>query len=145
MRSPSLRALLLASSLACVVAACSDAPTIDDAGPIDLQVRNSGLPGGYLWLSTAGDRSQGRWHPFGLAEFLCVTCPVPYDGSGPGYDIAVLDESCVVRGVFQAGEGQWLVEIDFGKPTLVAAPPLGDWMPGDSMPATPASVPCLPP
>ena len=145
MRSPWLRLLLLATVLPVVVAACSESPTVDDVGPIDLQVRNSGMPGGYLWLSVTGDRSQGRWHQFGMAEFLCVTCPVPYDGSGPEYEIAVLDESCVVEGVLQAGAGQWLVEIDFGRPTLVEAPPLGDWMPGDSVPATAASVPCLPP
>ncbi|MEZ0240673.1 MAG: hypothetical protein ACAH65_07745, partial [Chloroflexota bacterium] len=107
--------------------------------------RNSGTPGGYLWLSVAGDPSQGRWHQFGMAEFLCVTCPVPFVGSGPAYEIAVLDESCVVLNRFQTGEGQWLVEIDAGRPSLGAAPPIGDWMPGDSEPLSRERVPCLPP
>ena len=139
------RNLVVAFVIASALAACSEAPTVPDSEPLDLQVRNSGLPGGYVWLSTAGDRSQGRWHRFGMAEFLCVTCPVPFVGLGSQYEIAVLDEACVVVDRFQTGGGQWLVEIDARTTSLVAAPPLGDWMPGDSEPVSLASVPCLPP
>ena len=111
---------------------------------LDLQLRNSGLRGGYLWLAITG--GGGRWHQFGMAEFICVTCAVPFGGSGESYEIAVLDETCQVRAVHQAPGGQLLVEIDLGpKVTLVQAPPLGDWMPVDSAPADPSRVPCYPP
>jgi hypothetical protein len=116
-----------------------------DSEPLDLQVRNSGLPGGYVWLSTVGDRSLGRWHRFGMAEFLCVTCPVPFVGSGSPYEIAVLDEACVVVDRFETAGGQWLVEINPRSTALVEAPPIGDWIPGDSEPVGPEHVPCLPP
>lgn len=41
--------------------------------------------------------------------------------------------------------GLWLIEIAPGpKIRLVEAPPLVDWMPADSPPTDPASVPCAP-
>ena len=111
--------------------------------PLDLQVRNSGLPGGYLWLAMADQPMTGRWHHFGMAQFMCVTCPRPFVGFGASYEIAVLDDSCQVRAIQRTAGGQLLVEIDPG-PTvrLVPAPPLGDWLPEDSPPADAASVPC---
>jgi hypothetical protein len=114
--------------------------------PLDLQVRNSGLPGGYVRLSIADQPNQSRWHRFGMAEFLCVTCPEPFVGSGSGYEIAVLDEACGVRATYRVDGGPLLVEIDLG-PTfkIVQAPPIRDWMPADSPPADPATVPCVPP
>jgi hypothetical protein len=111
---------------------------------LDLQVRNSGLRGGYLWLSITG--GAGRWHQFGQATFSCVTCPVPFGGTGPSYDIAVLDESCRMVAKHQATGGELLLEIDIGPVVkLVEAPPLQDWMPEDSAPADPATVPCASP
>lgn len=133
----------IACLLALVVAACAEVPVTPSAQRLDLQVRNSGLPGGYVWLSPADQPGPGRWHQFGMAEFFCVTCPVPVVGSGTGYDLAILDEFCRTRATYRTVGGQLLVEIDLG-PTvrLVQAPPLRDWMPEDSMPADPASIPC---
>ena len=66
--------------------------------------------------------------------------------TGSDYDLVVLDESCHVRARYQTHGGQLLIEIDPGPAIrLVQAPPLGDWMPGDSPPADPAGIPCSPP
>ena len=144
------RVSLLLASLGCL-AACgaatsSDAPVSSAGEPLDLQVRNSGLPGGYVWLSIAGQPNQSRWHRFGMAEFICVTCAEPFVRSGTGYEIAVLDESCGVRATYRVEGRPLLVEIDPG-PTvrIVPAPPIRDWMPADSPPADPTSIPCAPP
>ncbi len=148
-----MRSRVLALVTAIVVAACVDAtppPSTNPAGPalatLDLQVRNSGMRGGYLWLSMADQRETGRWHQFGMAQFMCVTCPRAYGGLGTGYEIAVYDEACAVRARFQTLGGPLLVEIDLG-PTieLVPAPPLGDWMPENSLPADAGTVPCSAP
>lgn len=147
--------LTIAGIGALVVAACagptpstSSAPPADESVlvPLDLRVRNSGLPAGYLWLSMTGQPGTGRWHRFGMAEFLCATCAVPFVGVGATYDVAVFDESCQLRAAHRTLGGQLQVEIDPG-PTikLVEAPPLGDWLPGDSPPADPGSIPCSPP
>ena len=140
--------LLLASIgwLAACGAPTSSGTPVSSPVPLDLQVRNSGLPGGYVWLSIAGQPSQSRWHRFGMATFICVTCPEPFVRSGSGYEISVLDASCAVRGRYRVDGGPLLVEIELG-PTfrIVDAPPLGDWMPEDSPPSDPASVPCFPP
>jgi hypothetical protein len=110
-------------------------------GKLDLQVRNSGMRGGYLWLGISG--GAGRWHTFGQAEFLCVTCPVPFVGSGSSYEIAVFDEECALRAREHTKGGNLLVAIELGPQiTLVPAPPAIDWIPGDSPPADPANVPC---
>ena len=138
--------------LVCVFLTACGAPNSPEATvsssvvSLGLQVRNSGLPGGYVWLSIPGQANQGRWHQFGMAEFICVTCPDPFVHSGSGYAIAILDESCEIRATYQVDGGPLLVEIDPG-PTLSIgqAPPLGDWLPGDSPPAEPASIPCTPP
>jgi hypothetical protein len=145
--------LLALAVLAIVVAACTEAPPSPSAnanGPpiaaLDLQVRNSGMPGGYLWLSMADQRQTGRWHQFGMAEFMCVTCPRPFGGIGAGYEIAVFDEACALRARFRTPGGELQVAIDLGPTiTLVPAPPLGDWLPGDSAPVDPGTVPCSPP
>lgn len=139
---------MLASAVIGVVAIVACTATTPDAGTatLDLQVRNSGMPGGYVWIAKADERANGRWHRFGMAEFICVTCPTPFTGSSAGFIVAVFDESCVVRGGFQTPGGQRLVEIELG-PTirLIEAPPLGDWLPADSTAADPATVPCPPP
>ena len=111
--------LLLASLgwLAACGAPTSSGTPVSSPIPLDLQVRNSGLPGGYVWLSIPGQPSQSRWHRFGMATFICVTCPEPFVGSGSGYEIAVLDASCAVRGRYRVDGGPLLVEIDLG-PTL---------------------------
>ena len=150
----SWRSFILASLIAQAAAACAEAPAAPSpeetnqsmVSPLDLQVRNSGLPGGYLWLSVTGQPNVGRWHRFGMAEFICVTCPAPFVGSGASYEIAVFDESCQLRALHRPIGGQLLVEIDLG-PTvrLVQAPPLVDWLPSDSAPADLASIPCSPP
>ena len=142
-------ALLIAATgsiVACGAGTRSDAPRPSLVVPLDLQVRNSGLRGGYVWLSVAGDQTQSRWHRFGQAEFICVTCPEPFVGSGSGYEIAVLDESCRLQARYRVEGGALLVEIDLG-PTLqiIPAPPLLDWMPEDSSAADPANIPCGPP
>jgi hypothetical protein len=113
--------------------------------PLELQVRNSGLPGGYLRLSIVGQPNQARWHGFGMAEFICPTCPEPFVGSGAGYEITILDESCGVLAVYEVDGGRFLVEIDPG-PILgiVPAPPLADWLPEDSPPVDPAGMSCHP-
>jgi hypothetical protein len=81
-----------------------------------------------------------------MAEFICVTCPMSAVAAGLDYDLAVFDESCQVRARFHTAGGQLLIEIDPGPAIrLVQAPPLGDWMPGDSPPADPAGIPCAPP
>lgn len=108
---------------------------------LDLQVRNSGMHGGYLWLAITG--GAGRWHAFGQAEFLCVTCPVPFVGSGPSYEIAVFDEECALLASEHTKGGNLQVAIDPGPLiTLVPAPPVIDWIPGDSPPADVVNVPC---
>ena len=114
--------------------------------PLNVQVRNSGLPGGYVWLANPGEPSQARWHTFGQAEFICVTCAVPFVGTGYGYTVAVLDERCNLLDFTGIFGGDVLIEIEPG-PTirLVDAPPLGDWMPTDSTPAPMSEVPCPPP
>jgi len=147
----SWRLLALAYLTAIAVAACGagSAPQSPMAAenslvsPLDLQVRNNGLPGGYLWLAMADQPTTGRWHQFGMAEFICVTCPEAFVGFGTSYEIAVLDESCHVRASLRTTGGKLLVEIDLG-PTirLVQAPPLQDWLPGDSAPVDPTTVPC---
>lgn len=111
--------------------------------PLDLRVRNSGLPSGYIWLAIAHQPNTGRWHAFGMAQFMCVTCPKPFVGFGASYEIAVLDESCQVQAVERTVGGPLLLEIDPG-PTirLVPAPPLQDWLPEDSPPADLADIPC---
>ena len=143
--------LALACLIATAVAACGAGPSPNGAttaggslvSPIVLQVRNSGLPGGYLWLAMADQPTTGRWHRFGMAEFICVTCPEAFVGSGTSYEIAVLDESCHVRASLRTTGGKLLVDIDLG-PTirLIEAPPLQDWLPADSAPVDPAAVPC---
>jgi hypothetical protein len=148
-----LGALVLVTTI--VVAGCAEAPTAPAPAPnesrralsaLDLQVRNSGLPGGYLWLGIADQPGAGRWHQFGMAEFLCVTCPRPFVGAGAGYQIAVFDDSCRQVANFRSSGGPQQVAIDAG-PTieLVPAPPLGDWLPGDSEPARAGTIPCTPP
>ena len=81
-----------------------------------------------------------------MAEFFCVTCPVRYAGLGPSYEIGVFGMACEVLAIRQTVGGQLQVEIDPG-PTirLIEAPPLGDWLPGDSIPVDPATIPCAPP
>jgi hypothetical protein len=151
-----LMAALTLSLGACVAASCDEArltsspvePNRSDSVvvPLDLQVRNNGLRGGYVWLGMADQPNTGRWHPFGMAQFMCVTCPRPFVGAGTGYEIVVLDESCAVRARQRTVGGQLLFEIDLG-PTfeLIPAPPIGDWLPEDSPPADAAGVPCRPP
>jgi hypothetical protein len=147
--------LTISAFAALVVAACAGpAPSASWAAPADdsvllpleLRVRNSGLPGGYLWMSVVDQPGTGRWHRFGMADFFCATCPVPFAHVGAAYEIAVLDESCQLRAAQRTIGGKLQVEIDLG-PTikLVEAPPLGDWIPGDSPPADPGSIPCSPP
>jgi hypothetical protein len=132
--------------LALAVAACSEVVPLPPLPPLELQVRNSGLPGGYVWLSIVDQPTQGRWHTFGRAEFICVTCPMPFVGTGTGYEIAVLDDSCAVRARHRPAGGRLLVEIDPGPAIrLIDAPPLADWMPADSSPADPATIPCARP
>jgi hypothetical protein len=146
--------LLLAFLIAIAVAACAESPTPrgPDAtqgsvvSPLDLRVRNSGIQGGYLWLGMVDQPGSGRWHRIGEAEFSCVTCPKPFVGVGSGYEVVVLDEACRVLAAFQPLGGQLQVEIDIGLPIkLIQAPPLGDWLPGNSAPIDPATVPCAPP
>ncbi|MGZ5408337.1 MAG: hypothetical protein ACXWDG_11210 [Aeromicrobium sp.] len=139
-------------NLACAVIAALGIVACDTATPsthsatLELQVRNSGMPGGYVWFARAEDRSSGQWHRFGMAEFLCVTCPTPFAGSEAGFVIAVFDESCSVRGGFRTPGGHRLVEIDLGPVVrVIEAPPLQDWLPADSIEANPANVPCVPP
>jgi hypothetical protein len=110
---------------------------------LDLQVRNSGLASGFIRLSIPGDPTSERWHGFGTAEFVCVTCPVPYASRAGPYEIVLLDERCRVVATLPTAGGHLLLEIDPG-PTirLGVAPPLGDWLPGDSMPLEVADVPC---
>jgi hypothetical protein len=148
-----MRPLALAFLVALAVASCAEdaaSPASVEPAPdltaLDLQVRNSGMPGGYLWLGIADQPSAGRWHPFGMAEFLCVTCPRPFLGAGAGYEIVVFDEACRQLADFRSLGGSLQVVIDLG-PTieLVPAPPLGDWIPGDSPPADAGTVPCSPP
>lgn len=133
----------------CIVQACAESqppPSVpaDPVVPLDLQVRNSGLPAGYIWLSVAGQRVTGRWHRFEMAVFVCVTCPRPFV-SAAYYEIAVFDERCQLRGAYRTVGGQLQVEIDPGPILrLVPAPPLGDWIPADSTPAEPATIPCTP-
>jgi hypothetical protein len=150
------RMAALACTLAAGIAAsCAGAPASPASPerssdsvvvPLDLQFRNTGLKGGYLWLGMADQPGTGRWHPFGMVEFMCVTCPRPFVGAGAGYEIVVLDESCAVRARQRTVGGHLLFEIDLG-PTfeLIPAPPIGDWMPVDSLPADVASIPCRPP
>lgn len=146
------RSLALVFLGAVVIGACAEAPDLPRAdadspalSALDLQVRNSGLPGGYLWLAMEEQRNAGRWHRFGMAEFLCVTCPRRFFGVGTGYEIAVFDEACQLRARFRTLGGNLLVAIDLGPTiTLDPAPPLGDWLPGDSIPADPATIPCSP-
>jgi|SRR6187402_671568 len=144
-----LAGTILGAILAEGCAAPSPSPTAADApdlAVLDLQVRNSGLRGGYLWLSMADQPQTGRWHQFGSAEFVCVTCPNAFRGIGSGYEIAVFDEACDLHGHFRTLGGRLQVAIDLGPTiTLVPAPPLGDWMPADSLPAEPGTVPCSPP
>ena len=144
-----LATAILGAILAAACAEPSPSPTATDASALaslDLQVRNSGLRGGYLWLSMADQPQTGRWHQFGMAEFICVTCPNPFRGIGSGYEIAVFDEACNLHGRFRTPGGPLQVAIDLG-PTvvLVPAPPLGDWVPGDSPPVERGTVPCSPP
>jgi hypothetical protein len=148
------RLLVLACVIAIAVAACAEAPEPRGpdgtqgsvVSPLDLRVRNSGIQGGYLWLGMVDQPSSGRWHRIGEAEFGCVTCPKPFVGFGSSYVVVVLDEACRVLAAFQPLGGQLQVEIDIGLPIkLIKAPPLGDWIPGDSPPADPATIPCAPP
>jgi hypothetical protein len=129
-----------------MAAGCGSATTepAGEAAPLqklDLQVRNSGLHGGYLWLGVTG--GAGRWHRFGQAELLCVTCPVPFSGSGPSYEIAVFDEQCQLHAREHTPGGSLQVAIELGpRITIVPAPPVIDWVPGDSPPIDAAEVPC---
>ena len=104
------------------------------------------MPGGYLWIAISDDPATGRWHRFGMAELLCVTCPVPLARPAASYDIAILDEACAVRSARRTAGGalRWAIEIG-PRFSLDAAPTGGDWIPGDSAPADPGSVPCAPP
>ena len=144
MRIRSGGSLVFAVLAACGVASCAETRIVPpDALPLDLQVRNSGLPGGFVWLSMTGHPDAGRWHQFGMAEFFCVTCPIQFEGAGGSYEIAILDESCNVRSRERTTGGNLLIEIDPGPVIkLVDAKPLGDWLPGDSAPADPAGIPC---
>ena len=138
--------LALGTAIAAVAAGCAggaaqqavQAPPLEK---LDLQVRNSGMHGGYLWLGITG--GAGRWHTFGQAEFLCVTCPVPFSGVGPSYEIAIFDEQCELRAREHTTGGNLEVAIELGPLiSLVPAPPVIDWVPGDSPPADVATVPC---
>ena len=151
MRRLALALLMAVTAAACDLAPAPAAPPVSveptpELSGLDLQVQNSGMPGGYLWLGIADQPNAGRWHRFGMAEFLCVTCPRPFLGAGAGYEIAVFDDACQQLANFQSRGGSLQVLIDLG-PTieLVPAPPLGDWMPGDSPPADAGTVPCSPP
>jgi hypothetical protein len=132
--------------VAVLAAACASTPVSPNALPLDLQVRNSGLDGGFVWLGSANEPGRSRWHAFGMAEFFCVTCPSAFQGSVEGYDVAILDESCGLRFAERTLGGQLIVEIDPG-PTIRISPaqPLGDWLPGDSPPLEATRVPCPPP
>ena len=141
------RAALLLSLIAVIATGCGVDAVADQAEggrplpKLDLQVRNSGLHGGYLWLGITG--GGGRWHRFGQAEFLCVTCPQPFGGSGPSYEIAVFDEQCQLHAREHTQGGNLQVAIDLGpRITIVPAPPVIDWMPGESAPIDAAQVPC---
>lgn len=146
--------VLVVVMLMLLACACTDVPpptsgspaSIGAGVPLDLRVRNSGVPDGLLWLAVTGEPETGRWHHLGTAEFLCITCPQPLPGIGPTYDLAILDASCQVRWAFQTVGGNWQVEIDPG-PTvkLIPAPSLGDWMPSDSGPADQVAIRCTPP
>ncbi len=153
MSAAASRAVVVLCLAASLLLGCvgGEASTTDADGgaqqlaPLDLQVRNSGLKdGGYLWLAITG--GAGRWHRFGQAELVCVTCPVPFGGVGPSYDIAVFDLACQLRGRFQTTGGSLQVAIDLGPSvTLVAAPAVTDWMPSDSTPVDAGDVPCAQP
>ena len=132
--------LIAAAAFGCSGAAepAVQAPPLEK---LELQVRNSGMHGGYLWLGITG--GAGRWHTFGQAEFLCVTCPVPFSGSGPSYEIAVFDEECQLHAREHTRGGNLQVAIESGPSiSVVAAPPIIDWVPGESPPADVAQVPC---
>jgi hypothetical protein len=154
---PMLRTGTLALLLALTAVGCGQGPTtpadaiatVEPGGPViplELEVQNSGLPGGYLWLGITDQAASGRWHRFGDAELLCVTCPVPLPGVAASYDIAIFDETCVLRSARRTPGGHLRWEIGLGPTfTLAPAPVGGDWIPGDSAAAAPGRVPCTPP
>jgi hypothetical protein len=138
-----VRSFVLAAASFALVSCAVQPPAGGPNLRLDLQVRNSGIRGGFVWLESP---AEGRWHRLGQAEFLCLTCPVPIAENVLGYEIAVLDDSCVVVARHQVVGGELLLEIDPGPVVrLGPAPPLGDWLPGDSAPLDRASVPCPPP
>ena len=151
------RAALLTTLLAATAASCGPAPitppdgiaTVAPGGavvPLELEVQNSGLPGGYVWLGLTDQPATGRWHQFGMAVLMCVTCPVPLAGIGASYDIAILDKACAVQAALRTPGGHLRWEIGPGPQfSLAPAPTGGDWIPGDSEPAKPGTVPCTPP
>lgn len=123
-----------------VVTACGGptAPATDSPGPpaqaLDLVLRNSGFDGGFVHLAVTGQPTTGRWHAFGMAELVCLTCSTPF-GRGPRYDIVLLDDACRLISEFHTVGGDLSLEIDPGPSVaLQAAPPPSDWMPADSPP-----------
>jgi hypothetical protein len=140
-RATALLGAVTAVALGCAGVATEPAVQAPPLEKLELQVRNSGMHGGYLWLGITG--GAGRWHTFGEAEFLCVTCPVPFTGVGPSYEIAIFDEQCQLHAREHTKGGNLQVAIELGPLiSLVPAPPILDWVPGDSPPADVAQVPC---
>jgi hypothetical protein len=140
-RSILFLAVMSAASVGCAGAASEPAAEASPLEKLELQIRNSGMHAGYLWLGITG--GAGRWHTFGQAEFLCVTCPVPFTGAGPSYEIAVFDEACQLLARDHTNGGHLLVAIELGpRISLVPAPPITDWVPGGSAPAAIDDVPC---
>lgn len=114
--------------------------------PLDLVIRNSGLPGGFVLVSVTGQPTVGRWHSFGMAELLCLTCPEPFNASGPSYELVVVDEACKVMSVNRTLGGDLWLEIDPGPIVrLGEAPPPGDWIPSESPPMEASTPPCATP
>lgn len=144
------RGLLAIGAVAVLLAACgpSTPPPSASSGPVapatlELQVRNSGLPGGYVWVARADDPGSFRWHGIGMAEYICVTCPVPFEGSTAGFIVAILDKNCAGHGIVRLTPGAHLVAVDPGPTVTATTPPVGgDWLPVDSQPLAVGSVPC---
>jgi hypothetical protein len=139
----------LALATVLLASACAVNPPqtpLPSVSPLDLQVRNSGLRAGFLWLAGADEPDRGRWHAFGMATFSCVTCPTTFTGSSSGYAITVFDDACRQMASARTLGGGLIVEIDPGPVVRIgAAPPLGDWLPEDLPPVDPSSVPCARP
>jgi hypothetical protein len=137
--------VLVLCAIGWLLAACEASTPLPHA-TLELQIRNSGLPGGFVWVARADDPASFRWHAFGMAEYLCITCPTPFDGSTAGFLVAILDEQCVEHGVLRLAPGPNLVAVDLGPVVTATSPPTGgDWLPGDSPPLAVGAVPCSPP